>query len=57
MPSKGEYQKSAGIDVSHKCVGLDNSPKTMIAGKVFQIVPQEYKGNPVFTAQGGGPGH
>jgi len=57
MPSQGEYQKAAGVDVSDKCVGPNDGPKTMIAGKVFKIVPQEYKGNPVFKAQGGDGGH
>ena len=50
MPSQGEYQERAGIDVSDKCVGLNNTTKTMIAGKVFRIEPQKYKGNAVLNA-------
>lgn len=50
MPSEGKVQKSAGIDVSDKCIGIDNSTKTMIAGKIFKIEPQKYKGNAVLNA-------
>ena len=34
----------------HKMSPIDNSTKTMIAGKVFRIKPQEYKGNAVLNA-------
>ncbi len=50
MPSEGKDQKSAGINVSNKMTGIDNSTKTMIAGKIFKIKPQEYKGNAVLNA-------
>jgi hypothetical protein len=50
MPNKGQNQKPAGVDCSHKMSPIDNSTKTMIAGKVFKIKPQEYKGNAVLRA-------
>lgn len=51
MPSEGYKQKPAGVCMAHKMSPIDNSTKTMYAGKVFKIEPQEYKGNPVFKAQ------
>ena len=50
MPSEGHEQKPAGVCVMHKMSPIDNSTKTMIAGKVFRIKPQEYKGNAVLNA-------
>jgi len=44
MPSEGYEQKPAGVCVAHKMSKINNSTKTMIAGKVFQIKPQEYHG-------------
>jgi hypothetical protein len=46
MPSEGYKQKPAGVCVAHKMKNNPNATKTMIAGKIMKIKPQEYTAYP-----------